>query len=63
VASTAFLAGKKTSSFIFGQNVTRVKILLCKQIIKHPMTIGTMDAIRWECKSALALFNWSAVTY
>jgi hypothetical protein len=26
-ASTAFLAGKKTSSFIFGRNVARVKIL------------------------------------
>ncbi len=29
----------------------------------HPMTIGEMDAICWECIYALAVFNWSVVTY
>jgi len=29
----------------------------------HPMTIGAMDAIRWECIIPVALFNWSAVIY
>jgi hypothetical protein len=29
----------------------------------HPMEVSAMDAILWELKNPVALFNWSVITY
>jgi hypothetical protein len=64
--STAFLAGKKTSSFFpatMEQNIARVNLLGKPSILFYLMPIIAIVAIHRECIIPVATFNWSVVTY
>jgi hypothetical protein len=54
--------GKKNHFFLFGQNITR-KNSSVSLLIDASDAAQWIDAIRLECKSASALFNWSIITY
>jgi hypothetical protein len=64
--STAFLAERKTSSFIPAtteQNIARVKLFRKPSVSFYLMAIITIVAIHQECIIPEALFNWSILTY
>jgi hypothetical protein len=64
--STAFLAGKKTSSFFpttTEQNIVRVNLFRKSSISFYRMAIVAIIAIHRECIIPVALFNWSIVAY
>jgi hypothetical protein len=64
--STAFQAGKKTSSFFPAtteQNIAHFNLFLKPSVSFYLMAIVAIVAIHRECIIPVALFNWSIVTY
>jgi hypothetical protein len=57
-----FFGGKKNHFFIRTEHHTR-KNSFVSLLIDASDAAQWIDAIRLECKSASALFNWSIITY